>query len=49
MKGRGGKIKKQETIRVNSRIRAPQVRVIDTDGSQVGIMPTREAVEKAYE
>ncbi|NIP42662.1 MAG: translation initiation factor IF-3 [candidate division Zixibacteria bacterium] len=36
-------------MRVNSRIRAPQVRVIDTDGSQIGIMPTREAVEKAYE
>jgi len=25
------------------------VRVIDTDGSQIGILPTREAVEKAYE
>ncbi|HEQ98682.1 MAG TPA: translation initiation factor IF-3 [candidate division Zixibacteria bacterium] len=36
-------------MRVNSRIRAPQVRVIDTDGSQIGILPTREAVEKAYE
>lgn len=25
------------------------MRVIDTDGSQIGILPTREAVEKAYE
>ncbi len=49
MKGRGGKPRKQDTVRVNSRIRAPQVRVIDTDGSQVGIMQTRDAVEKAYE
>jgi translation initiation factor IF-3 len=34
---------------VNSRIRAPQVRVIDSDGTQIGIMPTRDAIEKAYE
>ena len=34
---------------MNSRIRAPQVRVIDSDGTQIGIMPTRDAIEKAYE
>jgi len=32
---------------VNQTIRAPQVRVIDADGSQVGIMPTREAIRVA--
>jgi translation initiation factor IF-3 len=25
------------------------VRVIDSDGTQIGIMPTRDAIEKAYE
>jgi translation initiation factor IF-3 len=33
--------------RVNENIRAPEVRVIDFDGKQLGVMKTREAVEKA--
>ncbi|MGB2698490.1 MAG: translation initiation factor IF-3, partial [Candidatus Zixiibacteriota bacterium] len=33
--------------RVNRRIRVPQVRVIDLDGAQIGVMPTREALRLA--
>lgn len=34
-------------IRVNERIRVPQVRLIDTNGEQIGIVPTREALRIA--
>lgn len=33
--------------RVNERIRAPRVRVVTEKGTQLGVMDTREAVEKA--
>lgn len=33
--------------RINSQIRAPEVRVIGADGKQVGVMKTSEAIEKA--
>ncbi len=32
---------------INERIRVPQVRVVDQDNNQIGIMPTREAVDLA--
>ncbi|RYX84355.1 translation initiation factor IF-3 [bacterium] len=32
---------------INERIRVPQVRVVDQDNNQIGIMPTREAVDMA--
>lgn len=32
---------------MNDRIRAPRVRVVSADGAQLGVMNTREAVEKA--
>jgi len=32
---------------VNQRIRAPEVRLIDEDGSQLGIVPIRQALEIA--
>jgi translation initiation factor IF-3 len=35
--------------RVNDYIRAPQVRLIDEDGSQLGVKPTPEALRHAYE
>jgi len=38
---------KQPEVRVNERIRVPQVRVIGDDGSQVGVLPTREALTLA--
>ena len=38
---------KQQEARVNERIRVPQVRVIGDDGSQIGILTTREALAMA--
>ncbi|MBI3911506.1 MAG: translation initiation factor IF-3 [Armatimonadetes bacterium] len=35
--------------RVNQRIRVPEVRVIDPNGNQLGVMPTREAFRLAQE
>jgi translation initiation factor IF-3 len=35
--------------RINENIRAPQVRLIDEDGSQLGIKPTREAMQYAFD
>ena len=34
--------------RVNDAIRVPRVRLIDEDGAQVGITPTKEALDYAY-
>jgi translation initiation factor IF-3 len=34
--------------RINERIRVPQVRLIDEDGSQIGIKATNEALDYAY-
>ncbi len=36
-------------VRVNERIRVPQIRVVGADGRQVGIMPTKEALTLARE
>jgi translation initiation factor IF-3 len=36
-------------IRMNERIRAREIRVIDADGNQLGIMPPHEALRKARE
>ncbi|MXV43744.1 translation initiation factor IF-3 [Saccharibacter sp. 17.LH.SD] len=38
----------REGPRVNEEIRVPQVRVIDADGEMVGIMPTRDALARAF-
>ena len=38
---------KQPEVRVNERIRVPQVRVIADDGQQVGVVPVREALALA--
>ena len=40
-------IQKQPEVRVNERIRVPQVRVIADDGEQVGVLPVREALALA--
>jgi translation initiation factor IF-3 len=37
----------QDGPRINGAIRAPQVRCIDPDGNQLGILDTREALTKA--
>lgn len=39
----------QKRPRLNYQIREPQVKVIDTDGSQLGIMSTADAVKMATE
>lgn len=38
---------KQPEVRVNERIRVPQVRVIGEDGAQLGVLPVREALTLA--
>ena len=38
-----------DRVKVNRMIKAPQVRVIGTDGNQVGILPTSEALALAEE
>jgi translation initiation factor IF-3 len=35
------------TVRINERIRVPEIRVIDEDGSQLGVMAPRQALELA--
>jgi len=40
-------VNKQPEVRVNERIRVPQVRVISDDGTQVGVLPVREALTLA--
>ena len=35
------------TVRINERIRVPEIRVIDEDGSQLGLMAPRQALELA--
>ncbi|MCH7674825.1 translation initiation factor IF-3 [candidate division KSB1 bacterium] len=39
--------KKKQTTAINERIKAPEVRVIDADGEQVGVIDTSEAIETA--
>uniref|UniRef100_B8HT36 Translation initiation factor IF-3 n=1 Tax=Cyanothece sp. (strain PCC 7425 / ATCC 29141) TaxID=395961 RepID=B8HT36_CYAP4 len=39
----------QDLPNINERIRYPQIRVIDTDGAQLGIMTPREALRIAQE
>jgi translation initiation factor IF-3 len=34
-------------IRINERIRAPQVRLIGADGNQFGVVPIRKALDLA--
>jgi translation initiation factor IF-3 len=40
---------KRDTTRINDRIRAPEVRVIDAEGEAVGVMTPEEALAKAQE
>jgi translation initiation factor IF-3 len=37
----------RDSTRINERIRVPEVRLIDENGEQVGIVPTPEALERA--
>ncbi len=40
---------KQDTTRVNTMIRVPEVRVIGPEGEQIGVMQTRDALAQAEE
>ena|SRR5437870_6372301 len=40
-------IAKPTEVRINDRIRVPQVRVVGADGQQIGLLATREALELA--
>ncbi len=40
-------IEKEQVLLKNEQIRHPKVRVIDSDGKQIGVIPTREAIEVA--
>ena len=44
-----GIAKKEEQVRVNERIRIPNVRVVDEEGAQVGVMTSRDALALARE
>ncbi len=39
----------KDTVNINERIRAREVRLIDEDGGQLGVMPTYEAIKIARE
>ncbi len=41
--------RKDLNFRINKRIRALQVRVIGADGEQIGVIPTREALQRAQD
>ncbi len=43
--GRGG----NKRARINDQINVPEVRLIDEDGEQIGVVPIAEALEKAQE
>ena len=36
-------------LQINEEIREKEVRLIDVDGGQIGIVPTKKAIELAYE
>lgn len=40
---------KKSKTRINNQISAPEVRVLDTDGKQIGVLPTSEALSLAKE
>jgi translation initiation factor IF-3 len=40
---------RRRRVRVNRRIRVPKVRVIGSDGEQIGVLPTHEALDRAME
>ncbi len=46
---RGGEPIRPNETRINDGIRVPEVRVIDEDGAQLGVMPPHQAVRIAEE
>jgi translation initiation factor IF-3 len=39
----------RDTTRINERIRVPEVRLIDENGEQVGVVPTEDALNRAHD
>ncbi|MFH1395414.1 MAG: translation initiation factor IF-3 [Candidatus Omnitrophota bacterium] len=39
----------QETVRVNTRIRVPKVRLVDDEGNQMGVVEIEDAIQKAQD
>ncbi|MDX1540890.1 MAG: translation initiation factor IF-3, partial [Geminicoccaceae bacterium] len=37
----------RDEYRINDRIESREVRLVDADGSMLGVVPTREALERA--
>jgi translation initiation factor IF-3 len=48
-RGRFSRDPRVPTIRVNHRIRVPEVRVVAEDGSNLGVLPTEDALRRAQE
>jgi len=46
---RGGELSIDKTTRINERIRVREVRLVESDGSQAGIVPVEEALRRAQE
>ena len=42
-------VSRQPSVRINNRIRFPQIRVIGPDGTQLGIMATKDALRQAQD
>lgn len=49
LRGRGGPPDRKPRIRINERIGVPQVRVVDAEGEQIGVMDTQQALAMARE
>jgi translation initiation factor IF-3 len=47
--GRDDRRRPQSGLRINNRIRVPEIRVIRDDGEQLGVLPTHEALRLAEE
>jgi translation initiation factor IF-3 len=48
-RGRGAPVQREERVVINDAIRHPKVRLIGSDGEQLGILATDDARERAYD
>jgi translation initiation factor IF-3 len=48
-RGRGAPVQREERVVINDAIRHPKVRLIGSDGSQLGILTVEDARERAYD
>ena len=45
----GGDGISKDVVRINSKIRVPEVRLIDDEGEQLGVIPTKDALQSAQD